>query len=374
VSRTQSNMNTQYILSTLVVCLCISTSKPDPDDSFEDLVYEYYTFTNSQLYDDIPLDRDLEQEEDSIASSAEFLERIGDITEVGTNQKKNDFGMTLTGMMNALNDIQLRGDKMLQSVRIQQERLQELESQVEIVKEEKAGLEREVKNLAQEKVKIAEEMEGLRIEKDAVILDVQQSNGQIDRMKTEIQPLVNQVNQRRLELINFDQQIKTKKSELSKLKTELASAVSGGSEKLGNVTVAVPSSANLSPFWPFLILSLLVNVFFLGPYIPSLIDQISRSDFELPPTLTEGLTKLSPTIFPPSISEKISQYTSLLRTPTSRPFNKFAKAKNSTEKFEPSQLISRSKHIASRQGSISPLSYRNTNKEVYEYYELPREF
>jgi len=277
----------QIISLSLVVLLCTSLTLSTPDDSFQDLMYNYYSVQDQE--------------------STEPGPRIETSKETAT-KPAGEFGMTLSGMMTALADIQRRGDLMLEGVRIQAEKLQEINQQIQYKKSEYDELSQEVNRLRDEKNSLTTRVKNLRKEKNAVVLDVEGHKDHMQKMQDAAEPLLNEINTKTVDLQAIEEKIKVKKQ-------ALLSAAAGGStgkvailnqlsaSEKAAVCVNLPDVApipvidgsELNTVYMVLFASVLGNVVLLAPLLFNLIDQVSRSDMDLPSILTE-LDSVSPDI------------------------------------------------------------------------------
>jgi len=277
----------QIISLSLVVLLCASLAQSAPDDSFQDLMFNYYSVQDEESTEPGPR---IEKSKESATKPA------------------GEFGMTLSGMMTALADIQRRGDLMLEGVRIQAEKLDEINKQIQYKKSEYDELTQEVNRLREEKNSLTIRVKNLRKEKNAVVLDVEGHKDHMQKMQAAAEPLLNEINTKTVDLQAIEEKIKVKKQ-------ALIAAASGGttgktaiinqltaSEK-AEYCVNVPDLAPLpiidgsdvNTVYMVLFASVLGNVILGAPLLFSLIDQVSRSDMDLPSILTE-LDSVSPDI------------------------------------------------------------------------------
>lgn len=280
----------QTITFSLVILLCTISLSISQEDSFQDLMYEYYSIQNADSYDELVPDARKETASEEPAKPA------------------GEFGMTLSGMMNALADIQRRGDLMLEGVRIQAEKLEEINQKIAVRRKEYEDLTIEVNKMKEEKKSLGRNIVSLRREKDAVVIDVAGHKDKMTKMQAAAEPLLNEINTKKLDLQNIEEQLRVKKAALiaaatnsNEGKTALIAQLTA-SEKAA-YCIDVPNVAPVpiiegslaSTVYIALFASVLGNVVLGAPLIFSLIDQVSRSDMDLPAILNE-LEGVSPTV------------------------------------------------------------------------------
>merc|ERR1719430_1014111 len=106
-----------------------------------------------------------------------------------TENVKDEFGVTLSGMMGALAEIQKKGDSMLAGIRRQRQILGELETRAAEAERRRQEEEVRILQLEDDRQQLETQMKELRGEKE-----------KITRMRSGLEPLLNQVSTQKANL------------------------------------------------------------------------------------------------------------------------------------------------------------------------------
>ena len=103
-----------------------------------------------------------------------------------TNILQDDIGLTLTGMMGALADIQERGDAMVSSINKQREVLDSLERSTEEAQVRRRTLEAASIKLEEDKERLEEQIKQLEAKKSGLVSSMKSDEQKLSRSLQEI--------------------------------------------------------------------------------------------------------------------------------------------------------------------------------------------
>jgi len=269
---------------------------------------------------------------EELSQNDEKLELANDHKEDGKGSRdilKAGFESTLGGMMDALKEIQSKGDFMMDAIKEQKDVLISLRSEVDMAEErlddalrrttemevkkkmaekerlmaerdtrmidnKKEKIETEIKMLEVAKVTTKKDLGSLRMEVGRLRQEMEENGDQMLRLKSGLAPLVTDVSARRSELSKMEKNLEEKAGELeqvqqkidasSKLLNSIKSSISSPTTPLSDKTGSIQtSSASItsSSLFPVLMVSVLLNLI-TGGFLLSTYSSSKRRDDTLP--------------------------------------------------------------------------------------------
>jgi len=253
--------------------------------------------------DEIEIKQELSDTKEDVQISNEIKKDEKDSRDI----LKAGFESTLNGMMNALKEIQTKGDFMMDAIKEQKEVLINLRSEVDMaesmlgtaerktrememkkslaenarliaerdtrmVDNKKKKLEIEIRKLEEARVTTEKDLGSLQSEVGRLRREMEENDDMMTRLKSGLAPMVSEVSSRRSELRQVETNLEEKTGELeqvlqkidasSKLLDSIKSSISNPATPLSDKTGSIQTSSSLSssPLFPALVVSVLLNL------------------------------------------------------------------------------------------------------------------